>query len=977
MTLKKAFLSSTTKDLWEHREVAAQAINGLDDYKCIRMEEFGARDAMSDTYCRDKVRECDVFVGLLGPTYGSKVRGSNRSYTEQEYDAAVATNRPRLMFLTPKDFLMGADVVETDKDREDQRKFRERVSSERLYDTFRSPAEVGWRVLRAIRNYETLNALSLGYSPAGRSEWIYPLPPQPYFVHPYLLQENFTGRVSSRKELTQWLLTDTRPVLALAALGGIGKSALTWAWVQRDVLGLPLPGHSEYPPETSADCRVPDEARPYGVLWWSFYEREASFKAFLDRALSYCSGGEVTSEAIAEPAEKVRRLANLLRERRYLLVLDGFERELWAYYGISAAYQADPVTKDLRAEDRDCINPHAADLLRKLVASPLQSRLLLTSRLQPRPLEGLAGCRFLELPDLDPGDAVTFFRAMRIKGEEQEIEDACKVYGYHPMALRLLAGMVLRDPLSPGHIAAAKSCDPIPHLVPREHHILDLAYRAMKPPLQELLSRLAAFRSSVQYEAAKTLSLPGHSGLLSRAFWSRLGYFKDEGALRSAIWELADRQLIFLDRQRGRYDLHPIVRQFAYERLTNKQVVHTRLRDYFAATPPPDIVETEEDLDQTVELYYQTIGARGYDQALDLLRDRLHSPLYLHFGAYRKYHDLLVVLFAEGDEHRPRMQKKANQAWALAALADIYCLQGQPRQAIELLKRYNAIQEKYGTKEHLAIGLAHLAFHQVMLGELLAAEQNLWRGIGLSHGVRVLLHQAMGPQKLSVILGSRGTFAQHARESNALLFLFNVHRRGNSEIVRLTYEALSGLRDNDPRVALEPARAVLALAAGYSEVVRAEWLVGAALVKSAEAGQNVDELADETEGHLRKALEWSRSKNIVELLPDVLLTWARWYRLRGDAGQAGRLATEGLGIAGRCGYRLCQADIHNFLAKLAVEAQDHATAESHTVAAYKSAWCDSPPNSYKAALDEAKRRIDQLQLDLPGYPLVSPGLADH
>jgi hypothetical protein len=56
-----------------------------------------------------------------------------------------------------------------------------------------------------------------------------PLPPQPYFAHPYPLQENFTGRAHERQMLTEWLSGGRRPVLALVAIGGMGKSALTWA----------------------------------------------------------------------------------------------------------------------------------------------------------------------------------------------------------------------------------------------------------------------------------------------------------------------------------------------------------------------------------------------------------------------------------------------------------------------------------------------------------------------------------------------------------------------------------------------------------------------------------------------------------------------------------------------------------------------------------------------------------------------------
>jgi hypothetical protein len=107
-----------------------------------------------------------------------------------------------------------------------------------------------------------------------------PRPPQPDFAHPYPIQSGFTGRVAERTMLTGWLSTSAQPVLAVIGIGGMGKSALTWAWLQRDVLGLPLPGATEDAPAVTAVCRMPDAARPEGVLWWSFYETQASFASF-------------------------------------------------------------------------------------------------------------------------------------------------------------------------------------------------------------------------------------------------------------------------------------------------------------------------------------------------------------------------------------------------------------------------------------------------------------------------------------------------------------------------------------------------------------------------------------------------------------------------------------------------------------------------------------------------------------------------
>ena len=49
------------------------------------------------------------------------------------------------------------------------------------------------------------------------------------------------------------------------------------------------------------------------------------------------------------------------------------------------------------------------------------------------------------------------------------------------------------------------------------------------------------------------------------------------------------RGLLHWDKTANKYDLHPIVRRYAYERLTapDRTAAHTRLVDYFEPCPNP------------------------------------------------------------------------------------------------------------------------------------------------------------------------------------------------------------------------------------------------------------------------------------------------------------------------------------------------------------------------------------------------------
>ncbi len=962
-SMKRIFLSSTFKDLAEYRKAAIEAIESLDGYHCIRMENFGARDWDADGFCRDQVAKADVFVGIVGHLYGSRPEGAEHSYTEREYEMAVEAKKPILMFLAPESFAVPNNLIEPDELRTMQRAFRQRVSSERIRDTFSSPEDLARRIVQSIRNWEQEHTASQQPAARQRSQAGVILPPQPYFAHPYPLQPNFTGRVTERTMLTEWLTRGNEPVFALTAIGGMGKSALTWAWVQRDVLGLPLLGAPDEPAKTADACRVPEDSRPEGVLWWSFYERDAGFPAFLDHAIAYCSSGSIDPASIQSAYDKLRLLEGQLQQRRFLIVLDGFERVLRAYACLDAAYLGDKLDEG-HGDPCCCIDPHEADFLRALASLPLRSRVLLTSRLFPRELENLAGCRHEDLSAMSPEDAVAFFRAQGIKGTRAEIKEACAPYGYHPLALRLLAGVIMKDKRKPGDIQVARRYPVVPNLKGKEqHHILQVAYDTLDKPKRALLSRIAAFRSPMTY------------GTLLSVF----NTWKSEKSFDAALDELIARGLLFYDEQQGRYDLHPVVRQHAYERLADKQGVHTRLRDYFASIPSPDRdqVRSLEDLNPVIELYHHTVRAGQYDEACILFRERLNQLLHYRFGAYQTRIELLRGLFPDGEDQPPRLKEESDRAWTMNVLANSYILSGQSRRALPLYERQNALREKAGDRLSLAIGLGNTAIAQLSLGELRSAEGNLRRRIDLCREIGNELQEAVGHQELGRLSAYRGVFDEATGELDRALASFVDGNQKQSQCVVRAYRALGALLAGEARPALKSAREARELADEVArtlfpvelDFVCAEWLLGWSLAALAsDHGSRRDRYLTKAETHLTEALTRCRRINLVEMEPDILLAWARWHRLKSNPEQARKDALEALSIADRCEYRLKQADIHNFLARLDIEAGDRESAIEHAQTGYERAWCDGPPYCYKPALDEAERLLEELGAPKPEMP---------
>jgi tetratricopeptide (TPR) repeat protein len=754
----------------------------------------------------------------------------------------------------------------------------------------------------------------------------------PNLVHPYGLQANFTGRVREREELTAWLADDAQSICALIAMGGMGKSALAWYWVKNDVLTAA---------QASSAFAVD------GVMWWSFYEGESSFAKFIDEAFKYASNQPtIDAELFPTTYDRAQELRKQLQTKRVLFVLDGFERQLRAYARLDAAYKPDDITEPSR-EERACVDPIAARWLSAIAAGTTRAKMLLTTRLMAHDLEdragdALAGVLKRELKELPRDDAVKFMRDQGVtKGTPAEIATSCEAYGYHPLSLRLLSGLIARDARTPGDIAAAPHHDVHANLIQRQHHVLEQSYDVLPEKERALLSRIAAFRSPMVYDA--------------------LAIFNDfggEAEFDDALDGLQEHGLLQRETNKDRYDMHPIVRRYAYERLADKADVHARLRDYFAKVPMPDENEVKsiEDLAFVIELYHHTTSAGQYDEALELYRERLQDLLYFRFGAYQTTIELFRALFPDGEDQPPRLKEKM-QGWALAALANSYALFGQPRRAVPLFEQQIAIREKQGDKRNLASGLGNMAnMAQMILGKLAAAERNLRRSIELCRETGEDYFEASAHHGLSQLLAYLGIFDQAVLESDAALDIVKKLRASQAIGTIWAFNALRALLMGDAQAALEAAqqaRTIAGVDRVERDIIHSEWLFGAALIIE---GKSLSAAAT----HLTEALMRCRRINLVEVEPDILLAWARWHRMKGNMEEAQAYAEESLAIAERCEYRLAQAELHNFLARLALEAGEREAAREHAEIAKDRAWCDGPPHCYKPALDEAEGMLREL-----------------
>jgi hypothetical protein len=260
----------------------------------VEMAGFPAADQPAAQLCAERVRGCDVYVGVLGTRYGSPVRDrAEVSYTELEFEAATAAGLPRLVFLLDTS---AADVGIPLAELIDhafgarQEAFRSRVQASGLVtQSFASPHQLGRLVERSLKELAEAGARP-GPLPPGSVLRVWNVPAR---------NPGFTGRDGLLAAVRERLLAGDRAVVqALQGMGGVGKTQLAIEYAHRFADG-------------------------YDVAWWVNAEQAGLIGdqfAALGAALGCVQAGASTE------AVRAGVLAELHRRDRWLLIFDNAER---------------------------------------------------------------------------------------------------------------------------------------------------------------------------------------------------------------------------------------------------------------------------------------------------------------------------------------------------------------------------------------------------------------------------------------------------------------------------------------------------------------------------------------------------------------------------------------------------------------------------------------------------------------------------
>src|SRR6185369_16346465 len=373
-------------------------------------------------------------------------------------------------------------------------------------------------------------------------------------------------------------------IMCVVAIGGMGKSALTWKWF------------NEVAPQEMKDLA--------GGMWWSFYESDATFENFVTRALAYVIGHPLDEVQQIPAPERETQLLAVLDRKPFFLVLDGLERILISYSRMDASrFEDSDVGKEKNL--RKNADPRVGSFLKKLT-QVARSRILVSSRLYPAELEiatgePIPGTLRLKIGGLTDADAVELWRAFEVSGSRDELLPVFSTFGKHPLLIQALAGEVKRYRKSPGNFEewrrANPQFDPTKRAELKEAmgHVLEFALRGLNKKTEKALQVIAAFRMPTGYDTL-TAVLVGEDKACAT-----------EPELDAVLSELEDRGLVGWDKRANRYDLHPIVRGVVWENLgdDSRRGIYNNLYIYFEALSEVDseTVEAISDLTRSIEMY--------------------------------------------------------------------------------------------------------------------------------------------------------------------------------------------------------------------------------------------------------------------------------------------------------------------------------------------------------------------------------------
>jgi tetratricopeptide (TPR) repeat protein len=254
----QVFISSTSRDLPEHRKLAIDACINADMFP-IAMEYFQPENATALQVCYDALQKADLFVGIYTHRYGHAPDSSatytdkdgnirtgdgKTGITEWEYIWAKEMDMPIVIFVIDADADWKVSHIEHAK-KAQLDAFKDKVGGELVYKTFTTIEDFHVKIISALKDRKTQQRVeTFAFSRLPTPEQIKERekhalitasspPPSPIkdkirrigSLPKVFTDETFYDRASQQADITN-AIHDRKALIAVYGRGGVGKTAL-------------------------------------------------------------------------------------------------------------------------------------------------------------------------------------------------------------------------------------------------------------------------------------------------------------------------------------------------------------------------------------------------------------------------------------------------------------------------------------------------------------------------------------------------------------------------------------------------------------------------------------------------------------------------------------------------------------------------------------------------------------------------------
>jgi len=515
------------------------------------------------------------------------------------------------------------------------------------------------------------------------------------------------GRKDELALLDEALLDADTHVVQFVASGGTGKTKLLRHWLD--------------------DNHDKIEA----LIAWSFYsqgsseDKQISATPFFIQALKSLRAGKDISDFNTEE-EKGEYIADLLRERRCLLVLDGLE-------------PLQQVGRGMRGELKD----RAIRKMLRCLMGDHSSLCIITTRLPVHELKGRRRVVQHDLQNLAPEDGVALLRSFTepypVHGRDVDMLAAVEEYGRHALALHLL-GNALATYLD----GDVRKRDTLGELIGDYDDVERHAFKVMQAYEQwlegtvelKLLYLLGLFDHPVEQEVLEVLWEAEIPGLT-------------KGVERKA-WLVARRDLLgkfrMMSEHEGRddlFDCHPLIREYFGRQLKENErevwrQTHTILYEYYKGLPEklwgkylPDTLEEMQPLFRAVAHGCAANLHQGTSDSIHWVRIYQENKAYILRTLGASNDDLAVIghFFDKAWEMPSSNLDKNLQAVYLNRAAFQLNAVGRIQESLKPAELALNIFIDQRDWKQAARELGNLAEQNVFLGQLYIAQEKSKKGV--------------------------------------------------------------------------------------------------------------------------------------------------------------------------------------------------------------------------------------------------------